>query len=718
MYYFSLTLPKKYFENPITGLIPMCLYILLAAQADIIKHAFNAEHIVVYVMAVFLISVFVLLFYNRLYILREQDAKAETQKLNDRLALVLQTGNLKLWLYDVTSRHYISLSEKGEYEQEYNPVEFSDFYNRDDFERMRKEVFDICEGRKTTSSASLRSHSQKGEATRYMEVKLSIFTTNKFGHVQLLLGIEHDVTKEMQKKKKVDKLLMRYHTVFDSSLVDMLYYDCNGVLTDINEKACRTFNISERNTVLQGNNLLKDNPFFSNIKLEEIENTRTTSIVPLEILANDEEHIKNVVGKGDKVYYESTISPIHNENGELEGFYMAGRNVTEMVESYHRLQEGAKMLKKVTEDIESYLSNINYALRMSDVRLMNYYPDAYTLSISRNVSEGTIRFSQLRSIRLATIPFRRLVSSVLNRMDHRIPHPIEGTIETEIRDKKGRQIWMMFQMVPIKNSEGRVERYFGLCRNVTDQIETEHRLAIETKKAQETELLKQSFLTNMSYEIRTPLNAVVGFAELFESEHEVADEPIFVEEIKRNSNSLLKLVNDILFLSRLDANMLEYNKADIDFALIFDSHCQMGWSGVKPEVKTIVENPYEHLVVNIDQEHLGMVIQKLCINAVSFTVEGYIRAKYEYRHGELTITIEDTGSGIDEQTLPHVFERFVRDQRERLCGTGLDLPIVQELVHQMGGTVELQSTLNKGTTAWVSIPCQAKNIEKKREIIV
>ncbi len=696
----------------------MYLYLLLAAQSDVLRQAFNAEHILVYIMAVFLISVFVLLFYNRLYILREQDAKAETQKLNERLALVLQTGNLKLWLYDVTSRHYISLSEKGEYVQDYNPVEFSIFFNRDDFESMRKEVFDICEGRKTTSTAFLRSNSQDAKALHYFEVKLSIFTTNQLGQVKLLLGIQHDVTEEVQKKKKVEKLLMRYHTVFDSSLVDMMYYDRHGVLTDINEKGCRTFNISDRNTVLLGNNLLKDNPFFTNISIENVQNARTTSIVPLEAVKDDMEHVKNVVGKGDKIYYESTISPIHNKDGELEGFYMAGRNVTEMVESYHRQQEGAKMLKKVTEDIESYISNINYALRMSDIRLMNYYPDAYTLKISRNVSEGSIRFSQLRSIRLATLRFRRVVSSVLNRMDHRIPHPLEGTIETEIRDKKGRQIWMMFQMVPIKNSEGHVERYFGLCRNVTDTIETEHRLAIETKKAQETELLKQSFLTNMSYEIRTPLNAVVGFAELFESPHDVADESIFVEEIKRNSNTLLKLVNDILFLSRLDANMLEYNKTDIDFALIFDSHCQMGWSGVKPEVKTIVENPYEHLIVNIDQEHLGMVIQKLCINAVSFTQEGYIRAKYEYRHGELTITIEDTGSGIDDQTLPHVFERFVRDQQERLCGTGLDLPIVQELVHQMGGTVELQSTLNKGTTAWVSIPCEAKNIEKKREIIV
>jgi signal transduction histidine kinase len=303
-------------------------------------------------------------------------------------------------------------------------------------------------------------------------------------------------------------------------------------------------------------------------------------------------------------------------------------------------------------------------------------------------------------------------------MDHLTEYPIVETIETEIRDKKGRQIWLMFHMVPLKDCNGHVARYFGLCRNLTDMVETEQRLAVETKKAQETELLKQSFLTNMSYEIRTPLNTVVGFAELFESEHDVADEPVFVEEIKRNSNVLLQLVNDILFLSRLDANMLEYKKEGIDFALIFDGYCQMGWSSVNPKVKTIIENPYEHLVVNIDQEHLGMVIQKLCTLAVNHTRQGFIRAKYEYRHGELAVSIEDSGSGIDKETLPKVFDRFVRNQDNELCGTGLDLPIVQELVEQMGGSIEIQSEVGKGSTVWVTIPCEAKTIVKKREVVV
>ena len=694
----------------------MDLNIILSSQVDVVKQAFNPDHIVVYIMAAFLISVFVLLFYNRLYVFKEQDAKARSQSMNNRLALVLQTGNLKLWLYDVASRHYFTLSENGDYEHEYNPVDFADFFERDDFERMRKEVFDICEGRGSSSFVKLRSNPKNKGQQNFYEVKLSIVGTDKKGRVRQLLGVQHDVTADMLKQKKVNELLLRYHTVFNTSLIDMLFYDSNGVLRDINDKALRSFHVPNREFVLNGKFLLQNNPFFSKFKLEDAKDTRSSSIINFKDF-QDKGYYTESLGLEGKIYYESTINPIRDAQGRLEGFYMAGRNVTEMVESYHHQQESTNRLRKVNADIENYITNINYALRVSDVRLVNYYPQRYTLEVSSNVSGGQLRLSQLRCIRLATPPFRRVVSSMLNRMDHLTPYYISHTIETEIRDKKGRQIWLMFHMVPIRDSEGKVVRYFGLCRNMTDMVETERHLAIETKKAQETELLKQSFLTNMSYEIRTPLNTVVGFAELFEAEHDEADEAIFVEEIKRNSNSLLELVNDILFLSRLDANMLEYNKADIDFALIFDSHCQMGWSGVTPKVKTIIENPYEHLVVNIDFEHLGKVIEKLCANSVHFTSEGFIRAKYEYRHGELTISIEDTGGGIDPEGLAHAFDRFARDQQERMCGTGLNLPIVQSLVEQMGGSIELQSELNKGTTAWVTIPCEAKLIEKKREII-
>ena len=689
------------------------LLTVLVAQVTQIGKVYDFDHTLAYVVAVLLIGMFVLIFYNRLYVYQRQEVNASRRSQNARLALILKAGKQRIWIYNSAKRHYSFLSEQGTYEEEYNPVEFSQRFDRDDFEVLRQAIFDVCDEKRSSSVITIKGQAESEEQRHYYEMNISVASRDEHGHVTSLLGIERDITDKIRKQEQVNKLLMRYHTVFNSSLLDMIYYDRHGVLQDINEKACQAFGIEDRERVISEGFLLQNNPFFSNVPLEQMENTRTSSIIDFGQFT-DEIYQTERFGLRGKMYYDSTINPFRDADGHLEGVYMCGRDITEMVESFHRQQEGALRLKQATRNVENYISNINYALQVSGVRFVSYYPQSYTLEVSDTINQTQLRLSQLRCIRLASIRFRRTVSSILNRMDHLTKYNISETIETEIRDKKGRQIWLMLNMVPIVDKEGHVEHYFGVLRNMTDMIETERRLAVETKKAQETELLKQSFLTNMSYEIRTPLNNVVGFAELFEADHDVADEAFFVEEIKKSSNMLLLLINDILYLSRLDAKMIEYNKTDTDFAMVFESHCQMGWCSLPSAVHTVVDNPYEHLIVNIDEANLGKVIEKLCTIAGYFTTEGTISARCEYRRGELTISIEDSGIGIDPQTLPHVFDRFVRDQREMLCGTGLDLPIVQSLVQQMGGTIEMESEQGKGTTVWVSIPCEAKVIEKRR----
>lgn len=677
---------------------------------------FDFDHLLAYTTGMMLIAGIVFLFYNRLYVFREKEEQMNNRSQNKRLALILQTGNLQLWLYMPQTRRYMTLSEEGKVLAEFNPVDFSQRFNRDDFDVMQRDIFDMCDGKRRDAELRMHSHAT-GDDERTYDVKISVLQRDARRNIVTLLGVQHDITEKQRQMRSANALLMRYHTVFNSSLVDMVYYDNHGVMRDINEKACATFNVPSREFVMDGSFLLVNNPMFENIDLERLENTRATSIIDFRNMNEDRYRLDDFKLAG-KMYYESTINPIRNEAGELTGVFMAGRNITEMVESFHHQQESSRHLQQVNKDIQNYINNINYALRMSDVWLVNYYPDTCILELSTNINETQLRLTQVRCIRMGSPRYRKHISIALNRMDHRTTNTLALTVETELRDKQGRPVWLLFNMVPMKGEDGRVERYFGLCRNMTEMVETEQQLAVETKKAQETELLKQSFLTNMSYEIRTPLNTVVGFAELFEAEHDVADEPIFVEEIKRNSNSLLKLVNDILYLSRLDAKMIESNKTEVDFSMIFESHCQMGWSSVSPEVKTIVDNPYERLVVVIDQENLGKVIEKLCANAVNYTEKGSIRAKYEYRHGELSISIEDTGNGIDEQTLSHVFERFARNDHHQVCGTGLDMPIAQALVHLMGGSIEMQSEVGKGTTVWLMIPCEAKTIEKRREFIV
>ena len=675
------------------------------------------HHYVLCVVVILVVVILVVVSYNRVYLKRAKEANARQKEQNAHLALVLQAGRLRIWKYLPATRHYIFLSEEGSMEQRYNPIDFAQFFDRDDFERLRSTIFDISEGKKNSAVVTLVSNAKDEAFLRHYEVTVSVDRRDSMGRVTSILGIQHDVTEEYRRLESTNQLLLRYQTVFSSSLIDIVYYDNHGVLRDINERACKAFGVTDRNFVLQNEFLLKNNPIFADVDIETMNNTQTSSIVDFSNY-NDPKYYTDEFGlSGKKMYYESTINPIRDANGKLEGVYMAGRDITEMVVSFHRQKDGAKQLRKVNESIQNYISNINYALRISNIRMVNYYPKSFTMELSDNITKSQMRLSQLRCIRLATPRFRRTVSSVLNRMDHLTPYNINVNIETEIRDKKGRQIWLLFNMVPMLDEEGKVERYYGMCREMTDMVEMENRLAVETKKAQETELLKQSFLSNMSYEIRTPLNNVVGFAGLFNTPHDEADEPAFVEQIKTNSNNMLKLVNDVMLLSSLDANMVEYHKNFIDFAQVFASHCQLGWSCADPQVKTIIDNPYDSLVINIDEEHLGKVIEKLCWMSTLTLKHGYAKARFEYRRGELLITIEDTGEGIPEEGMAHIFDRFVHDYDDQLLGTGLDLPIVQALVRQMGGSIEMDSKLHQGTTAWVSIPCEAQSVERRREEI-
>ena len=638
----------------------------------------------------------------------------DTMKQKARLALILKTSKLRLWFFHPATRHYFYLSDTGEYDREYNPAEFAQFFHRDDLDLMRKIIFDVCEGKQETGKVSIRSRADNDADCRYYNMSISVAHRDANGEPSLIMTIQHDVTEEHRRKEKANELLIRYKTIFDSSLLDMLYYDKNGVLRDINDRACKSFNVPNRDMVLDGSFLLKNNPFYSQIPVEKMENSNTGSIIDFAEFHSPEYRVDELQLKG-KMYYESTINPIRDENGQLEGIYMAGRDISEMVESFHRLQDGVRNLQHGTDNIKQYIANIDYALSVSGVQLVNYYPHSYTFELINRETRQKLRMSQLRCIRLASPRFRRTVNSALNRMDHLTKRGIIQAIEIEIRDKKGRQIWLLFNMVPMLNEQGEVERYFGTYRDITDMVETEQRLAVETKKAQETELLKQAFLTNMSYEIRTPLNNIIGYAGLFTGEHDQKDEPVFIDQIKRSTNELLLVVNDILYLSRLEANMEEYKKDMVDFASSFEAYCRNGLSNINPGVQPIIQQPFNKLLVDIDSHHVSMVLERLCALACMMTQHGSITASYEYHRGDLTIRIDDTGSGFKAEVLPHIFDHFTRRENGGLLGSGLDLAIVQLLVKQMGGTIEVQSDYGKGVSVWVSIPCTASVIERKRD---
>ena len=692
------------------------LPLLVHAQIEDLRSVFDSQHLVAYLVAAFLISIFMMLFYNRVYYFREKEVSTDTERLNAQLAMILESSKTQTWTFNVNKKIFTKFSEHGQKETSYIPLDFSQFYDREDFNALRKIILDINNWESRFGTLTMKSSPDKeadGKPHIY-NVTVSILRYDQRNKPTILLGTQQDITEDQQKVENTRELALMYHTVFNTSLIDMIYFDANGVLQEINDKACESLMVKDKQALIDSKFKLTDLPALKDFDFNTLDKIFCSAYTKIE-------DIKRPLGEieeGQKgFYYEENVTTIHDHEGKLSGVVMACKNITEMVLSQHRQRAAARQLLDTTKAIEAYIQNINYSLKVSDVRLINYNPTTHVLEVSSDLKRIQYRLTQVRALSLIKHEMRRKARGLLTRMDNRKPGVISATFETLMRDSLGRQIFLNFNLMPITGKDGEVTHYFGMCRNETEMTYMEMKLQEESAKAQETEQLKNSFLLNMSYELRTPLNAVIGFAGLYNGEHSEEDESVFAEEIKKNTSTLLQLINDILFLSRLDAHMIEHNYQLGDFALLFEGWCYMGWANVSPNVKTIVENPYNQLMVNIDQQNLEMVIQKICTITAMHTTEGTIRAKYEYRHGELMITIEDTSPGLPADALSRIFERFAHDENVERQGTGLDMPIVKELVEQMNGTIELQSEEGKGNSFFISIPCEMASFDKKAEII-
>ena len=361
--------------------------------------------------------------------------------------------------------------------------------------------------------------------------------------------------------------------------------------------------------------------------------------------------------------------------------------------------------------MNAYFRNINYVLQNGGVRMARYSPDTHTLLIYTNIGGKRNELTQTRILALTADDSRRRAQRMFNSMDNRTLSPLKDSFNTIIRIKKGLRLSLLISFVPILDDQGHVKEYFGACRDISEIKATEEKLAKESAKAQEVETVKNAFLRNMSYEIRTPLSSVIGFAELFEMSHASDDETLFIEQIKKNSSHLLKLINDILFLSRLDAGMIEFKMKPIDFAQFFDARCQNVWHSHHHDgVDFVTDNPYQQLVVELDDQNLGIVIDQIMENASMYTTQGVVRASYEYTGEGVAMAFQDTGCGISDDRMKQIFERFVSSGGH---GTGLGLAICHEITTQMGGKIRIKSEVGKGTIVWVSIPCKCTEIVRK-----
>ena len=247
--------------------------------------------------------------------------------------------------------------------------------------------------------------------------------------------------------------------------------------------------------------------------------------------------------------------------------------------------------------------------------------------------------------------------------------------------------------------------------NITEMEQMRRELVVAKKKAETSDQLKSAFLANMSHEIRTPLNAIVGFSRLIAESEEYAERRMYYQIVEANNDRLLSLINEILDLSKIEANMVEFIMGPVRLQTLFEEVYQAHLLRCPEEVALVNDADPDHdVVIHTDKNRLFQVISNLIGNAFKFTTHGAVTFGYRIEDKRVSFYVKDTGTGIPKEKLASVFDRFVK-ANNFVQGTGLGLSISKTIIEKLQGEISVTSEVDKGTTFSFYLPLPEEEIE-------
>lgn len=379
-------------------------------------------------------------------------------------------------------------------------------------------------------------------------------------------------------------------------------------------------------------------------------------------------------------------------------------------------QENIKAVLGVSTDITERVK-AQIKLETSEMRyrtLVEFAADTILLGIT----DGTITQANDQAEKLTGYTKDELTklrienlftSDALNKTPMRYDLVSQGqTVRNEriIRRKDGTKIAieMNTRMMPDNTIQ-------TIMRDIEETKRIQKELTLAKEKAEENDRLKSAFLSNMSHEIRTPMNAIVGFSGLLADDN-LSDEKkqYYIDIIEKNCNNLLRIIDDVLDISKIESGQLEIIKTSCNLHevierikdIITETH-----EKIKNGIELRFNLPDHQLEIVTDETRLMQVLVNLSTNAMNFTQEGYVEIGVTHSDKEVLFFVKDTGIGIAPELHEKVFERFYRTGQittGRHGGTGLGLTICRSLIEMMGGKIWLESKPGQGTQVYFTLP--------------
>lgn len=615
----------------------------------------------------------------------EKEVEFRTEESKKNLEMAMKAANMASWVYDVSKNVFNPLYGQTVARQDMPMEEILDILHPLDRTPLTRLFSQLIDNEVEQGQMTLRFYNEQEKMYRYYESRMRLSSEHR-GKLQII-GTQMDITEKLQMTKKAQDLTAKRELAMKVS--NIVHWDF-----DVRTQKFESYNDPINDYI--SDRLLTVSEYMDVIHPED----RSVFYEAMQSLIAGENVTINftcrIQTKHDETWQYCDFMGVpfdQDENGDIIRYTGFRQNIP-------KIQQLNRELKERNYKIELSFKTVGMSYWDFDVKSMQF--KAFNDPINDYCSEKTITPEDYLN---ATHPDD--VDYVRRYMEHMF-RGIDKDFNVKYRSKtKWDDEWQTLLVTGIqveRDKEGHVIRYTGITINNTKWEKMIQQLKELKEKAELSDRLKSAFLANMSHEIRTPLNAIVGFSELMITCNDPGEKEEYINIIQSNNELLLRLINDILDLSKIESGIIERRKENFNLTKV----CSELFTTIRakmtnPNVELRLDDSNPDCWVLLDRNRLKQVWMNFLSNAIKCTKSGYIKIGYTIERGGLCIYVEDTGIGIPEDLHDKVFTRFEK-LNEFSQGTGLGLTISRAIVEAAGGEVGFTSTPGVGSTFWAWLP--------------